>query len=140
MSILVDSFIKVANKFLEVLAHENEMLEQQDLGDVSDLVQQKQMVAGQYELLAEKLLLAFPGEEIVEPQREELQTVVHALSERLKENEQMLTIALKSNEKILDVIVRSFKKKGTPNCYYTKAGNFRRNQTTISMISLDTKL
>lgn len=140
MSNVVDSFIKVATKFLEVLTLENTLLEKQDLSEVSDLIQQKQKVAGQYEVLAGKLLAFLANEEVEILIREELQATVQELNETLRQNEQMLAITLKSNEKILNVIIRSFKKNGTPNCYYNKAGNFRRNQSTTSMISLDTKL
>lgn len=137
---IVDSFIKVSQKFLEVLFHENDLLDQQNLSQVSDLVQQKQKVADQYISLAEELVRLFPILEIDEGQKEELHAIVHELGLKLIENERMLSITLKSNEKILDTIVRSVKKNGAPNCYYTKAGFFRRNQSTISMMSIDTKL
>ena len=137
---IVDSFITVSQKFLEVLIRENDLLDQQNLREVSDLVQQKQKVAEQYTLLAEELICVFPTIEVDEEKKEELCTIVHELGLKLIENERMLSITLKSNEKILDTIVRSVKKNGTPNCYYTKAGFFRRNQSTISMMSLDTKL
>lgn len=137
---IIDSFIKVSQKFLEVLAYENDLLDQQNLGQVSDLVQQKQKVADQYTLLAEELTGAFPTLEIDEEQKQELHDIIHELGLKLIENERMLSITLKSNEKILDVIVRSIKKNGAPNCYYTKAGFFRRNSSTISTMSVDTKL
>lgn len=137
---IIDSFIKVSQKFLEVIIQENDLLAQQNLREVSDLVQQKQKVADQYTLLAEELLRLFPVMKIDEEQHKELHAIVCDLGDKLIDNERMLSITLKSNEKILDVIVGSVKKKGAPNCYYTKAGFFRRNSTTISMMSLDTKL
>lgn len=137
---IVDSFIRVSQKFLEVLSEENSLLDQQNLKEVSDLVQQKQKVANQYTLLAEELTHAFPTLEIEANKKEELSTIAQELSQKLADNERMLSITLNSNKKILDTILRSVKKNGAPNCYYTKAGFFRRNQSTISMMSLDTKL
>lgn len=137
---IVDSFLKVSQKFLEILTQENELLTEQNLHEVADLVQQKQRVADQYVLLIEEITAALPTIEIASEQKKELHAIVCNLGEKLVENERMLSITLKSNEKILDIILRSAKKKGAPNCYYTKAGFFRRNGTTISMMSLDTKL
>ena len=137
---VIDSFIKVAHTFLQVLQHENELIEAGNLEEVADLVRQKQKIANQYALLTEKLPESFDQEKITELQKEELKSVVNQLAEKLQENESQLNVSLVSNERMLDVIVRSYKKKGTPNCYYTKAGYFRRQSATVSMVSLDTNL
>lgn len=137
---VIDSFIKVAHKFLQVVQHENQLMDEGNLTDGTDLVRQKQKIADQYALLAEKLPESFDREKITQLQKEELKSVVNELAEKLQENENRLSISLASNERMLDLIVGSYKKKGTSNCYYNKAGYFRRQSATISMVSLDTKL
>lgn len=137
---VIDSFIKVANKFLHILMRENELLDNDNWGQVGDLVRQKQEVAHQYELLSQRLSENLMKLEIDDCQKEELVNVVNELAEKLQENESKLSITLAAQERILNLIVHSHKKRGTTNCYYTKAGFFRRNPLTVSMMSIDTKL
>lgn len=137
---IIDSFMKIAHKFLYVLMRENELLDNDQWEQVGDLVRQKQEIAHQYEVLSQRLSESLEGLEIADPQKEELVSIINELAEKLQENESKLSIALAAQERVLNLIVHSHKKKGMPNCYYTKAGFFRRNSLTISMMSIDTKL
>lgn len=137
---IIDSFMKVAHKFLQVLMRENDLLDSDNWEQVGDLVRQKQEIAHQYELLSQRLPVSLEWSEIADPQKEELVNIVNELADKLQENESKLSITLAAQERVLNLIVHSHKKKGTLNCYYTKAGSFRRNLLTVSMMSVDAKL
>lgn len=136
----IESLLKVGCKLLEVLDHENELLESTGLQGIEDLVSQKQKIVQQYEQLLHSLLDSLKKQQITEQHKQELLQMINQMTEKMQENDSKLTITLVSLEKVLDVIVKSYKKKGPPNCYYTKTGFFRRQPTTVSMGSLDAKL
>lgn len=136
----MESLLRVGRKLLEVLDHESELLESAGLEGIEDLVSQKQKIVQQYEHLLQGLPDRLKSQEINEQHKQELRHMINQMTEKMQENDSKLTITLGSLEKVLDVIVRSYKKKGPPNCYYTKTGFFRRQPTTVSMGSLDAKL
>lgn len=135
----LDSLTKVSRKFLEIIEQENELLEENQLAEVSELLSQKRALASEYETQVYKFLNSPQKDGISEEDKAVLLKLVEELKEKIQCNEQSLLIALKANKKFLDVVVKSAKKSGVPNCYYTKRGFFRKNPNNISMMSLDTR-
>lgn len=134
-----DSFTKVAEKFLEIISQENELLEINQLDEVSELLLQKRALAAEYETQLNKAMQAFQSGEVSHEEKTNLITLMSEVREMLQINEHNLLVNLKANEKFLEIIVRSAKKRSTPNCYYTKTGFFRKSPNNISMMSVDTK-